>query len=162
STGVTDVRAALAELDYEPDWTLCAFDGAAPVAQMVTYPLVAGWNGRGLPCGAVAGPSTVPTSRPAGLLPEFPAPARAPLRGEGRPLAMLGASMAAIYHRFGFGIAFMRGTCEIDPRNLRFVEDVDTPGAVRLVRNTEALESVRAPYARFAGPRTMMVRRTDP
>src|SRR5262249_51513403 len=129
---------------------------------MVTYPLVVGWNGRDLPCGGVAGVSTVPTYRRRGLLRELLTRACATMREEGRPLAMLGASMAAIYHRFGFGIAFMRGTCEIDPRNLRFVEDVDTPGAVRLVRNTEALESVRAPYARFAGPRTMMVRRTDP
>ncbi len=82
------------------------------------------------------------------------------MREQGQPVAMLWASMAAIYQRFGYGIAFTSHIARFDPRTLRFVDDIATPGRTRMVRSSEAAPLLAPVYERFAAPRTLMLKRT--
>jgi predicted acetyltransferase len=69
--------------------------------------------------------------------------------------------MAAIYQRFGWAIVYTGLRHDSDPRHLRFVDEIATPGRVRLVKNTEARAVVEPVYRRFAAPRTLSFARGD-
>lgn len=140
---------------------LAAFDGGRVAAQVITAPLAMRWNGADVPFGAVTAVSTLPTHRRRGLLRELMARSFAEMRDAGEPVAMLWASMAAIYQRFGYGIGYRMGEAEFDPRFLRPVHPMPVPGDVRLLRPDEAAPVLVPAYERFAAPRTLMFQRTS-
>lgn len=159
NTSEAEVERNSASGWLKPEWTLCAFEEGEPVAQMATLPFVMRWNGRDIGCGGVTAVSSLPSHRRRGHLRELMTRAFAAMREAGQPLAMLWASMAAIYQRFGYGIAGYSWIYDFDPRHLRFVDDVPTPGRIRLVKHTEARPVIAAAYDAFAAPRTLMLRR---
>ncbi|MFN8556571.1 MAG: GNAT family N-acetyltransferase [Dehalococcoidia bacterium] len=161
AAGEADVDRALAHTMNQPEWTLCAFEDGAPVSQMTTYPFTMRWNGRDLSCGGVTSVSTLPTHRRRGHLRELMTRSFATMRDAGQPVAMLWASMAAIYQRFGYGIAFTNHVSSFRPRDLRFVDSARPRGRVRLLPTDEAPVVLGPVYERFAAPRTLMLHRSD-
>lgn len=128
---------------------------------MGVLPLTIRWNGRDIACGGVTAVSTLPTHRRRGYLRALMVRAFAAMRARGQPVAMLWASMAAIYQRFGYGVAFTQYIAEFDPRLLHFVDEVPVPGRMRLLSPEEVVARVRGAYERFAAPRTPMLRRDE-
>jgi predicted acetyltransferase len=144
----------------KPAETLGAFDDGVLASQMGTIPFTMRWNGRDIGCGGVTAVSTLPTHRRRGYLRELMTRAFATMRGSNQPVAMLWASMAAIYQRFGYGVGYTqlqyRG---FDPRTLRFVDEIPVTGRTRLIRADEAAPVLSSVYDRFASTRTLMLRR---
>jgi predicted acetyltransferase len=160
STADTEVERSLAIDFLHPDETLCAFEDGEMVAKMGTLPFTMRWNGRDIGCGGVTAVTTLPTHRRRGHLRQMMWRAFATMRERGQPVAMLWASMAAIYQRFGYGVGYT-GLLhrEFDPRLVRFVDDIPTPGRTRMVKVTEAAAVIAPAYERFAAPRTLMLGR---
>ncbi len=59
-------------------------------------------------------------------------------RARGEPLAILWASEGAIYGRFGFGLATLQGSFEVDRTRTAFSRSADTAGRMRMVTPEEA------------------------
>ena len=144
-----------------PEHTLCAFEDGEPVSKMATLPFVMRWNGRDVKCGGVTHVTTLPTHRRQGHLRELMTRGLAAMKEAGQPVGMLWASMAAIYQRFGWGIAFTERIYEFDPRHLRFADEIPVPGRMRMIAQGDAHPVLQPGYDRFAEPRTLMLRR-DP
>jgi predicted acetyltransferase len=161
TTAEADVDRLLALTLLRPEWTLCAFEDGEIASQMGTFPFIMRWNGGDVGCGAVTAVSTLPSHRRRGYLRELMTRAFADMRAGGQPVAMLWASMAAIYQRFGYGVGYTQFISDFDPRHLRFVDEILVPGRTRLVKSTEAPPVIAPVYARFAAPRTLMLRRED-
>jgi predicted acetyltransferase len=83
------------------------------------------------------------------------------MREQQQPIAMLWASMAAIYQRFGYGLGYVCQMPSFDARRLSFVDEIATPGRVRLVPREEVMSRIAPVYERFAAPRTLMLHRTE-
>lgn len=145
---------------FRPEYALIADVDGEIAAQVTTLPFTMRWNGRDTSCGGVTAVSTLPTHRRQGHLRELMRRSFLRMRESGQPVAMLWASMAAIYQRFGYGIAFTSHIARFDPRTLRFVDDVSVPGRTRLIRGGEAAAVLAPVYERFAAPRTLMLHRT--
>ena len=143
----------------KPEWTLCAFEDGVMAARMATLPFTIHWNGSTIGCGGVSSVGTMPNYRRRGFLREMMTRAFADMRAADQPVAMLWASMAAIYQRFGYGITGLVYTAEFDPRRLRFVDEIPTSGRVRIVRGEQILPALSAAYDRFAPSRTLMLER---
>jgi predicted acetyltransferase len=67
-------------------------------------------------------------------------------RERGEPVAILWASEAAIYRRFGYGPGTIQTNIDVATDKLRFLHPVDTPGRIRIVDLDEALERVPPIY----------------
>lgn len=144
-----------------PEISLCAFEDGEIVSQMGTFPFTMRWHGRDIGCGGVTSVATLPSHRRRGHLRQLMTRAFATMREQNQPIAMLWASMAAIYQRFGYGICFTRWRYAFDPRELRYVDEIATPGRMRLVKSEDAYPLLEEPYRRFAAPRTLMLNRTE-
>jgi len=160
-TGDEDIERSLERTAVKPENTLCVFEDGSTGAQGAWLAGTMRWNGNDIRCGAVVDVSTLPTHRRRGLVRELMPRSFAAMEENGEPVAMLWASMAAIYQRFGYGIAYTMRTCGFDPRHLRFMDEIPTPGRLRLLKHTEALPVIRDAYTRFAAPRTLALQRLD-
>lgn len=161
STADEDIERSVERNPVKPENTLAAFEDGISVAQMAWLPFVMRWNGRDIDCGGVVDVSTQPTHRRRGFVRELMVRSFAKMKEDGQPVAMLWASMAAIYQRFGYGIAYTLHHCDFDPRQLRFVDEIETPGRLRLLKHSEALPLIRDAYTRFAAPRTLALKRDE-
>jgi predicted acetyltransferase len=144
----------------DPDQTLCAFDDGVMAARMATMPFTMHWNGRTIGCGGVTSVGTLPNYRRRGYLRTMMTQSFATMRAANQPIATLWASMAAIYQRFGYGISGLLYSAELDPRQLRFIDEIATPGRIRIVRGEEILPALSPAYNRFAPSRTMALVRS--
>ena len=151
----------LRDTSLRRDTMLAAFEDGAHVAHMAAFSERMSWNGREIDCGAIVDVMTLPTHRRRGHVRELMTRLLATIREAGQPVAMLWASMAAIYQRFGFGIAVTLRQLRFDPRQLRFVDEIAVPGRVRLVTGADAPPLLARVYERFAASRTCALRRSD-
>jgi len=91
---------------FEFDRSLAAFDGTTPVGTAAAYSFqLTVPGGRALPAGGVTWVSVLPSHRRRGVLSSMMARQLADVRDRGEPLAVLWASEAAIYSRYGYGRA---------------------------------------------------------
>lgn len=98
----------------EVDRTLAGFDDGLIVATAGCYSFDLAVPGARLPAGGVSYVGVTTTHRRRGLLTRLMTRQLADIKGRGEPLAVLWASEAAIYGRFGYGAAVQRGRVEID------------------------------------------------
>jgi predicted acetyltransferase len=68
------------------------------------------------------------------------------VRARGEPVAVLWASEGAIYQRFGYGLAAMNGSLEIDPARSAYARPAPPEGRMRLVTEDEAAATFPAVY----------------
>ena len=161
NTADEEIRKWVEQSSIRPEWRLCAFDDGEPVSQIVIVPTRMHWNGGEIGAAGVTDVFTVPTHRRQGILRELMTRAYARMRDAGQAVAILEASMAAIYQRFGWAVVYTGLRHDFDPRHLRFTDEIATPGRVRLVKHTDARPVVEPVYRRFAAERTLSFARGD-
>jgi predicted acetyltransferase len=99
-----DRRVALDRFEF--DRTLAAFDGSTQVGVTMCYSFQLSVPGQGvLPAAGVTFVSVLPTHRRRGVLRSLMLRQLADVRDRGEPLAILWASEAVIYGRYGYGRA---------------------------------------------------------
>ena len=103
--------------------------------------------------------ATLPEFRRRGLLRKIMTRALAEQRERGQAIAILWASMGAIYQRYGFGLASTNVTYDIDPRQIVFAGGEPALGRVRLHTQEEARPIFEAVYKEFSRPRNLMIQR---
>lgn len=162
STAESEMERAPALWPLDPAWTLAALDDGEIATQIAWIPLSMRWNWRDIRCGGVTSVSTSPTHRRRGHLRRLMGMAFSHMRDQRVPVAALWASMGAIYQRFGYAPSHDRLTTDIDPRTVRFVNALDTPGRLRMIKVGEARAAIEDVYRRFAAPRTGMIDRSAP
>ena len=124
----------------ELERTIAAFDGASPVAGAAIYTRSMTIPGAVQPIAGVTWVGVSPTHRRRGILTSMMRKQLTDLHESGgEPIAMLNASEATIYGRFGYGIASHAAQFDGEKRCMRFRPDIDVgQGTIRLLNRDEA------------------------
>jgi predicted acetyltransferase len=140
-----------------------ALDGKELVAIVGAFSLQVTVPGSGrLPMGGLTWVSTSATHRRQGLLTELMARSLADVDRRGEPVAMLGASEAGIYERYGFGVATLLRATSIDRRLTQVRPEFrPKPGSVRFIDGDKALSHVSEVWSRFHRTRAGEVDRSE-
>ena len=120
------------------DRFLVAYDGAVPVGTTASLPFDLTVPGGELGAGGVTWVGVLPSHRRRGILTQMMKIQLQDLYERGEPLAILWASEAAIYGRFGYGIAAPMGQLDADRSRFSLRDDPGPRGAVRLIDSHEA------------------------
>jgi predicted acetyltransferase len=88
----------------------------------------------------------LPSHRRRGILRQMMTWLFAQARERGEPVAILWASEAAIYQRFGYGPGTVQTNLEVLKDKVRFIRPVDPPGRIRIVDLDEAVERLPQVY----------------
>ena len=102
-----------------PEWTLCAFEDGKLATAYAAWPFTMRFNGEGVSVAGVTHVGTLPIYRRRGYLRKVIAGHLEILheRGE-QPIAILFASRAAIYQRYGYAVVSTRNSYRLEPRYL--------------------------------------------
>ena len=157
-TRTEEERSSLPDL-LRPEWTTCAFVDGRLATTFGAYPFRVRLNGAAVAMAGVTAVATLPEYRRRGLLRQVMTRSFADQRAQGQSLAILWASLGAIYQRYGYGLASTHASYRIDPRDIRFNDAAPAPGRVRLMEASEARPHLEAIYKAFARPRNLMVHR---
>ena len=124
----------------ELERTIAAFDGASPVAGAAIYTRSMTIPGAVQPIAGVTWVGVPPTHRRRGILTSMMRKQLTDLHESGgEPIAMLNASEATIYGRFGYGIASHAAQFDSKKRFMRFRPDIESgQGTIRLLNRDEA------------------------
>lgn len=115
-----------------PEWTLCAFEDGKLATAYAAWPLTMRFNGEGIPVAGVTFVGTLPIYRRRGYLRKITTRHFELLHEQGeRSIAILYASMAAIYQRYGYAVVSTRNSYHVEPRFLQFALPVQVPGKFR-------------------------------
>jgi len=142
-----------------PEWSTCAIVGGRLATSFAAFPFRVRLNGRSTAMAGVTMVSTNPEFRRRGLLRSVMTQALAEQRERGQAIAILWASMGAIYQRFGFGSATTHVSYDADRTQLAFNRGEPAPGRVQLLRLAEARPILEAVYKEFSAPRNLMIQR---
>jgi len=144
----------------QPEWTLCAFDGARLVSSFVTIPFTARMNGSPMPFGGVSGVATSPEYRRRGLVRRLMTQSTEIMRDSGQTIAGLWASQAAIYQRYGYSIGSFRRSYTIDTADVVFYDGDNGHGDVRWLDPSTAYDIIKGLYISFVAERTGYLHRS--
>ncbi len=128
------------------DRFLAAYDGDRPVGTAASFPFRLTVPGGELAAGGVTWVGVLPSHRRRGILRQLMRQQLDDLRERGEPLAILWASEAAIYGRFGYGIAAPMTEMNADRSRFAFREDPGAVGTVRIVDSDEAKQLLPRVY----------------
>jgi predicted acetyltransferase len=123
-------------LTAERERTLASFDGETIVSTAGAFTFALAVPGGRLPAGGVTYVGVAPTHRRQGLMSAMMRHQLADIRDRGEPIAILWASEAVIYGRFGYGIATRRYNIEIDRIDARLRADAPYDETVSLHRSS--------------------------
>jgi predicted acetyltransferase len=148
---------------FESDRSSVVFDGAEIVGSSAILTRDLTVPGGPTPSACVTAVAVAPTHRRRGVLTEMMRTQLHGLHGEGRePLATLWASEAAIYGRFGYGMANLQAHLQADIRLLALRPDVARgPGEVRLGDPGEVRDDLVTVYERVRPERVGHFGRPD-
>jgi predicted acetyltransferase len=127
-------------------WT--AYDGANPVGTAADFPFTLTVPGGQLPAGGVTWVAVLPTHRRQGILTQMMRRELEDLHERGEPLAVLWASEAAIYGRFGYGLAAPHFEMDADRARFSLRDDPGPRAKVRMVSLEDAVEPCMQVYDR--------------
>lgn len=99
-----------------PDWTHSAFVDGQVATTLATLPFTVRLNGNPVKMGGVTQVGTLPAYRRQGLLRQVMTQALHTMREREQHMAILWASMGAIYQRFGYGLSTAQVRYSYDPR----------------------------------------------
>ena len=122
------------------DRFLVAFDNGSRVGTAASYEFDLTIPGGTLPAAGVTWVTVLPSHRRRGILRQFMQHQLKDVHERGEPLAILLASEAVIYGRFGYGIAVPNVRIDADRSRFAYRDDPGPEGAVRLVDSDEALK----------------------
>jgi len=138
----TDEELAVSKETLEFDRTLAVFDGRQVVgtAGIFSYQMAVPGGGS-LACGGVTRVGVAATHRRRGLLAAMMRRQMDDMHQRGEPLAALYASEAAIYGRFGYGLATYMAEIEIKRSNAAFLKPTPATGRVVMVDVPAAVDA---------------------
>ena len=142
-----------------PDWTTSAFVDGRIATTYGAWPFRVRLNGQSVAMAGVTMVATLPEFRRRGLMRKVMTKALAEQRERGQALAILWASMGALYQRYGYGLASANVTYEIDPRQILFSHGEPASGSVRLYTKDEARPLFESLYKEFSRPRNLLIQR---
>jgi predicted acetyltransferase len=132
----------------EPERMLWVADGDAKVATAGAFSFRLTIPGGEVPAAGVTVVGVLPSHRRRGILTQMMREQLDDVHRRAEPLAVLWASEAAIYGRFGYGLATKNAKIEIDRDRAVFRDNSEPVGAVRLVTLEEAADLVPDVYER--------------
>ena len=138
-----------------------AYDAGRPVGVAGSYEFELTIPGGSVPAAGVTWVGVMPSHRRRGVLTEFMRRQLEDVHARGEPVAILWASEAPIYGRFGYGIAAPSTGLDADRDRLQFRDDSGARGTVRLVHRDEARDLVKPIYERVRRERAGMLSRSD-
>lgn len=144
----------------QPEWTTCGFVDGKLVSTLATLPFTVRLNGVACPMGGVTAVGTLPEQRRRGLLRQIMTEALGTMRDRGQNLAILWASMGAIYQRFGYGLSTAHVNYSFDPRYVQLEHDTPVPGHVELVSKDDSFPIIKQNYIEWATPRNLCIHRS--
>lgn len=144
-----------------PSRALAAYDGDRPVGLAAAYAFDLSIPGGELPCAGVTWVGVLPSHRRRGILRDFMRRQLDDIRGWGEPIAALWASEAAIYGRFGYGLAAPGLYAKSDPARFALRDDGRPAAAVRLIDADEAFRLFPAVYNAVRARRAGMLSRSE-
>lgn len=137
-----------------PEFTLCAFEDGKLATSYAAWPLIMRFNGEGVPVAAVTSVGTLPVYRRRGYLRQITGTHFNLLHEQGeRAIAILLASRATIYQRYGYSIVSTWHFYNVEPRYLEFSLPHPVRGTFRELSNDEFPVLVDL-YRRFRTNRT--------
>jgi predicted acetyltransferase len=149
---------ATAELER----TLGAFDGDEVVGTGRIYSLELTLpGGRIAPTAAVSAVGVLPTHRRRGILTSIMGRQLDDAAARGESTAALTASEGTIYRRFGYGVATMHQSFELDTRHAAFLPEVALEGRCRLIDEEEATKTLPGIFDRVRRAQPGAISRTD-
>lgn len=144
----------------QPEWTLCAFEDGQLATCYAAWPFTMRLDGAPLPVAAVTTVGTHPLMRRRGNLRTIMQTDFERLHETGdASIAILYASLAAIYQRYGYAIVSTHHAYRVEPRYLAFAQPFDPPGRLREVAPSESglLNDI---FRRFREPRNGYLHRS--
>jgi predicted acetyltransferase len=142
------------------DRVLAAWDGGRPVGVAASYPFELTVPGGAVRAAGVTWVGVVPTHRRRGILSGLMRRQLDDVHERGEPVAILWASEAPIYGRFGYGVASPEISIEAERSAFALRDDPGPRGAVRLVDPEEAFEVLPALYESRRLERPGLITRT--
>ena len=142
------------------DWTTCALVDGALATTLATLPFTVRLNGAAVKMGGVTAVGTLPAFRRQGLLRRVMTQALATMRERDQSMAILWASMGAIYQRFGYGLATAFTTYSVDPRFARFQSGSPAPGSITLMEKEDAFPLIKQNYIQWVQDRNLAIHRS--
>jgi predicted acetyltransferase len=124
------------------DRVLAAWDDGRPVGVTASWPFdeLTLPGGRTAPAAGVTWVGVLPSHRRRGILTELMRRQLEDVHERGEPLAILWASEAPIYGRFGYGIAAPETSMDAERSAFKLRDDAGPRGSVRMVNADEAAE----------------------
>jgi predicted acetyltransferase len=123
----------------ETERIFVGWDGEQAVGGGAVYSLRVTVPGGEIPAGGVTAVGVQPTHRRQGLLRQMMAGMFAQGLERGEPVALLWASEASIYQRFGFGLAAFKAKFDLPTRRSAFINERPASGRLRFLEREEAL-----------------------
>ena len=143
----------------QPEWTHCAFHGGQVAASSAGFPFKLRLNGRGVMADGVTAVGTDPGFRRRGLVRRLIGDRLKLAYEQGQPVAILWASMGAIYQRFGYGLASSQVEYAFNPRFAEFQYGEPASGYARRLAKRDAVPVISKLYRRFIEPRNLLLHR---
>ncbi len=142
------------------DWTTCALVDGQLATTFTTLPFTVRLNGNPVKMGGVTAVGTLPAYRRQGLLRKVMTQALSEMRDRDQSLAILWASMAAIYQRFGYGLATGSASYKLDPRFGRFQSGSTAPGTIELMEKDDAFPVIKQNYILWVADKNLAIHRS--
>ncbi|UJW34083.1 GNAT family N-acetyltransferase [Saccharothrix sp. AJ9571] len=161
SPPLTDEQWAIARHAFPSERTWAAFEGARPIGMTVSAAVDLAVPGGRVPAAAVAWVGVRADRTRRGVVSELLTTQLRECRERGEPAAVLHASEATIYGRFGYGVSCQVKHVMVDRTRARLRADVPVTGSVRLVSEAEARTVPRELYSRMGPHRPGMITRGE-
>ena len=145
-----------------PEWSLCAFEDGELATTYAAYPFTMRLNGTPARAAGVTCVGTLPWHRRKGHLraiTEFDFKRRYEEQLE--PIAILLASIAGIYQRYGYAVVSREQRFRIDPRWINFVPSLPPANGRMREAKLDELPLLKDLYKRFAAPRNGYLHRAE-
>lgn len=151
------------ELGLTQEQVFCAYDGDHLASCSGAFDFRIAMNGKKMKADGVTIVSTDPAYRRKGLVRNLMTQILHASHRRDVPVAILWASMGAIYQRFGYGYATNWNSYSIDPKEIAFESPIPDEGCVRrIVDREEAIKIASGLYAEHIAGHTLAIHRSPP